>query len=97
MGGPRVSGNFGKVDLYAHALFGGLTFHSQVGNGTATSFAAALGGGVDWWLKPHFGIRPMQFDLLLNTNSAAVSGQNGTGRPGNSYRLVTGVVFRFGR
>ena len=97
MGGPRVSANFGKLDLYAHVLVGGLTFHSQNGGATGTSFAAALGGGVDWWLKPHFGVRPGQFDYLVNTNSAAFGGNSGPSQPRSNYRLVTGVVFRFGR
>jgi hypothetical protein len=95
--GPRVSANFGKVDLYGHVLLGGLTFHSQSGGTTGTSFAAVLGGGVDWWLKPHFGVRPVQFDYLVNTNAAAQGGNNAPGQPRSSYRIVTGVVFRFGR
>ncbi len=97
MAGPRVAANYGKVDVYGHVLLGGLTFHSQLGGTTGTSFAAALGGGVDCWLKPHFGIRPVQFDYLVNTNSAAQSGNNAPGQPRSSYRVVTGVVFRFGR
>ena len=96
MGGPRLSTNVSRIDLYGHALFGALTFN---GSGTATSFAFALGGGADLWFNRHIGARLIQFDYLRNNNQAAVLGFEPvnlakTG-PGNSYRIATGVVFRF--
>src|ERR1700742_3997119 len=43
--GPRVSASFGRIRPFAHALFG----VSHFGGGSSdTSFADALGGGVDY-------------------------------------------------
>ena len=99
MVGPHFSTNAGRLGVYGHALFGGLHFDNGGLSSAATSFAFALGGGADLWFSRHIGARLIQFDYLRNNNQAAVLGfepvstaKNG---PGNSYRIATGIVFRF--
>jgi hypothetical protein len=98
MAGPRISADFHGVSVYGHALFGALTFNgaASYADGDA-SFATALGGGVDYWISRHIGVRLIQADYLRNNNTAAA--QTGTGRtgPGNNFRIATGAVFRVGR
>lgn len=95
MGGPRFSANIDRLGLFGHVLIGGLTFN---GTGSQTSFALAFGGGVDAWFMRHIGARLIQFDYLHNNNKAAQIGFEGSpgSGPGNSYRIATGIVFRFG-
>ncbi|HYM78174.1 MAG TPA: hypothetical protein VE377_19525 [Candidatus Dormibacteraeota bacterium] len=95
MGGPRVSTNYGKIAVYGHVLVGGLNFHGN--SGSATSFAAAFGGGADYWLGRRVGVKIAQFDVLVNTNSAAFGGGNGASQPRADFRIATGVIFRFGK
>lgn len=109
--GPTVTARFDKHSVFAHALFGGA--HSSLGAGinlpiiggvstdvsSATAFAMALGGGVDFGLSPNFAIRPAQVDYIytrfdsidaLTTGlSSSASGHQ------NSFRYSAGVVIRF--
>jgi peptidoglycan-associated lipoprotein len=64
---------------------------SQIGLGSATSFAMSTGGGVDFILNEHFAIRALQADYLLTLLS------NRTNDRQNNFRLSTGLVFRFGK
>jgi hypothetical protein len=101
MGGPRVSANLRKVNLYAHVLFGGLTYKTSFGGvegvplffSSATTFAMAVGGGADLWFTRRFGARLLQADYLRNNNPVpgyfAHPGQH------SNFRISTGVVFRF--
>lgn len=97
MGGPRFSANIDRLGLFGHVLVGGLTFN---GTGSQTTFALAFGGGVDAWFMRHIGARLIQFDYLHNNNKAAQIGFEPVNAvpsgPGNSYRIATGIVFRFG-
>ena len=96
--GPRISADFHGVSIYGHALFGELIFSGASGyaNGNG-SFATTLGGGADYWISRHIGVRLIQADYLRNNNTAAAqSGTGGIG-PGNNFRIATGAVFRFGR
>jgi hypothetical protein len=96
MGGPRISTDVGRVGIYGHLLFGGLTFVDQRISLTATSFATAVGGGANYWFSRRIGVRVIDFDYLRNTNNAAGQGLATKGG-GNHFRLSTGIVFRFGR
>ena len=46
--GPRVSVSVGKFRPFAEALFGGAHVNANNGVGSDTSFATALGGGLDY-------------------------------------------------
>lgn len=101
MGGPRVTANSRKFDLYAHALFGNLRYRTTSGGAEGvpqtvnadTTFAMAVGGGADLWVTRRFGARLVQVDYLRNKNGIPVySGQ--PGQHGN-FRISTGAVFRF--
>jgi hypothetical protein len=96
MGGPRVSTAYGRIGVDGHVLIGGLNFHSG-NSGSGTSFAAAFGGGADYWLGHRVGWRIVQFDVTENTNSRAFGGGNGASQPRADFRIATGVIFRFGK
>lgn len=98
MGGPRVSAKHRGLNLYSHVLFGGLRYRTTFGTmpltvDADTTFAMAVGGGADLWLKHRFGLRLLQADYLRNNNPIpgyfAHPGQH------ENFRISTGVVFRF--
>jgi hypothetical protein len=98
MGGPRVSAKYRKLNLYAHVLFGGLRYRTTFGTvpltvDADTTFAMAVGGGADVWLKRRFGLRLLQADYLRN-NSPIPGYFAHPGQHAN-FRISTGVVFRF--
>ena len=65
MGGPRFTARREKVNIFAHALFGGIT----IGNGNSESaFAMGFGGGVDVKVHERFAIRAIQFDWIPVTD-----------------------------
>ncbi|HLI64491.1 MAG TPA: outer membrane beta-barrel protein [Terriglobales bacterium] len=87
--GPTVSIGMGHVTPFAHALFGVDRFHTTVvgGSGTDSSFAMAVGGGLDVPVKGIFAIRAAQLDWLRTSHFSNSQ---------NNLRVSTGVVFRFG-
>jgi hypothetical protein len=95
MGGPRVSGSFGKVSVYVHLLFGELSLSVKDFSPSTSSFVTAFGGGAEYWFSRYLGVRVIQADYLHNTNSAATQGIATSGGA-NQFRISTGVVFRFG-
>lgn len=93
--GPRVSvRHFGRVTPFAEALFGvahvGRNFLST-GRGQ-TPFAMTVGGGLDYRVTSHFGIRAGQVDYLL-TRFSEVSNTNQ--KTQDNLRVTSGLVFRF--
>jgi hypothetical protein len=98
MGGPRVSVNLSRLAVYGHILVGGLSFNqaADYSGGSATSFAAALGGGADVWFMRHIGARLIQIDYLRNNSMAAAQAGEGATKHYSNFRIVTGFVFRFG-
>ena len=97
--GPRVNFRHGRWNPYVQALFGGQRYSNGF-NPAATSpvlgvsqnnFAMAFGGGLDYALTNHIGIRPFQVEYLATQVS-----------PGNvnylqnNLRYSAGVVLRFG-
>jgi hypothetical protein len=85
--GPRVGVHIGKIRPFAHALFG--AGHVSVsGNGYSasdTSFAEALGGGLDYKLIPLISWR-FQGDYLQTRFF---------GNTQNNGRFSTGIVLNF--
>ena len=85
--GPRVSVSVGKVTPFAHALFG-VSRISESASGFSdsdTSFATALGGGVDYRLIHGLGWR-VQADMLQTRFFSDTQ---------NNFRLSTGIVLNF--
>ncbi len=85
--GPRVSVSVGKVRPFAHALFGaGHISTSGFGlSSSDTSFAYALGGGVDYHFIPLVSWR-VQADWLQDRFFSNTQ---------NNVRISTGIAIRF--
>lgn len=85
--GPRVSVSIGRIRPFAHALFGAA--HTSVsalgGSDSDTSFATALGGGLDYQLVHGLGWR-VQGDMLQTRFFSDTQ---------NNFRLSTGIVLNF--
>ena len=81
--GPRVSIPIRRFTPFAHALFGAA--HVNDGGFTDTSFATAVGGGLDYKLIKGVAWRVQGDDLHTNLF--------GTGE--NHFRFSTGIDFRF--
>ncbi len=82
--GPRVSVSVGKIRPFAEVLFGG-GHVSTNGAGSDTSFATALGGGIDYHLIPLVAWR-LQGDYIQTRFFSTTQ---------NNVRLSTGIVLRF--
>lgn len=85
--GPRVSVSVNGVRPFAHVLVGG-AWQSQSTSGRSvndTSFATAVGGGVDFKLMKFAALR-VQGDLLRTQLF---------GNTQNNVRVSTGLVFHF--
>jgi opacity protein-like surface antigen len=82
--GPRVSFSVGKWRPFAEALFG--AGHVSTNSaGSNTSFATALGGGIDYRIFRPIALR-FEGDYLQTRVFSATQ---------NNVRLSTGIVFRF--
>jgi hypothetical protein len=82
--GPRVSASAGKFRPFAEALFG--AGHVSVnGGGSDTSFATAIGGGLDYKI-----IRPIAWRFEGDYVQTRFFGTTQ-----NNVRLSTGIVLRF--
>jgi hypothetical protein len=90
--GPQVSLP-GRISPFVHALFGAATEQQDAfanpayfSLGSDTSFATAIGGGIDVKLVPFVAVRLIQVDYL-HTNWQAMSQ--------NQPRVSAGVVLHF--
>jgi len=85
--GPRVSVPVGKFTPFAEALFGASHIHdSATGfSESDTSFATALGGGIDYRLIHGIGLR-VEGDMLQTRFFSNTQ---------NNFRLSTGIVLHF--
>jgi hypothetical protein len=81
--GPQISMP-SRISPFSHLLFGG-AHNSTAGIGTS-SFAMALGAGIDYEVTDKIHYRVVQLDYLLT--------QFGGGSQ-NNFRYSTGIVFRF--
>lgn len=83
--GPRVSVSLGKIRPYAQVLIGAAHVSLNDGLGSDTSFATAVGGGVDYKL-----IRPLAWRIQADyVRSSLLSLTQ------SNVRISTGVVLRF--
>lgn len=99
LAGPRFSyRKKERITPFGHALFGASRRHAETevtfdGGGRTffsannTSFAAALGGGLDVELSKKIALRVVQAEYLLTRSF---------GFNENNARVSTGIVFRFG-
>jgi opacity protein-like surface antigen len=83
--GPRVSVSVGKIRPFAEALFGAAHASVNNGGGSDTSFATALGGGLDYKL-----FRPLAWRLQVDYVRTSLFGISQ-----NNVRVSTGIVARF--
>jgi hypothetical protein len=85
--GPRVSASVGKVRPFAQALFGAghISESASLLSNSNTSFAYALGGGIDYHLIPLISWR-VQADWLQTRFFSNTQ---------NNVRISTGVVIHF--
>ena len=83
--GPRVSISVAKFRPFAEALFGGAHASLDNGVGSSTSFATALGGGLDYKIIPLIAWR-FQGDYVQTRLFSATQ---------NNVRISTGLVLRF--
>jgi len=82
--GPRVSASVGRFRPFAEALFGGAHVTIE-GAGSDTSFATALGGGIDYKI-----IRPIAWRFQGDYVQTRFFGTTQ-----NNVRMSTGIVLRF--
>jgi hypothetical protein len=82
--GPRVSVGIGKFRPFAEAMFG-VGHVNANGFGSDTSFATAIGGGLDYRI-----IRPIAWRFQGDYLQTRFFGTTQ-----NNVRLATGIVFRF--
>ena len=98
--GPRFSFNSKKVTPFVEALFGAnhVTVSAEAAGTSAslgsTSFAMALGGGLDVNANKHVAIRLAKFDYMLNRVNAGDLGVSAAENL-NNFRFATGIVFKF--
>jgi opacity protein-like surface antigen len=113
--GPVVSAHTGKATPFVHALLGvnrlssssatsvmGLPFTSLPAV-SDSAFAMALGGGVDYNLGSHFGVRLGQLDYLYTGHDMNAVANNifgagsftGLATHQNNLRFATGITLRF--
>jgi len=95
--GPRY--NFlhsERVHPFAQALVGGshasgsFSSSSVSASGSANAFAAVGGGGVDFDLTEHIGVRAIEADYFFTKYT------NGTNDHQNNLRIAAGIYIRFG-
>jgi peptidoglycan-associated lipoprotein len=98
LGGPRYSWRHaGKFTPFAQLLMGvdrasgALTPAASGLAGSATAFAATVGGGVDYAITRRLSFRAAQLDYYLTRFD------NGVNNHQNNFRFGVGVVVRFGR
>ncbi len=83
--GPRVSISIAKFRPFAEALFGGAHVSLNNGGGSDTSFATAIGGGLDYKI-----IRPLAWRFQGDYVQTRFFGTTQ-----NNVRISTGIVLRF--
>ncbi|HWN08339.1 MAG TPA: outer membrane beta-barrel protein [Pyrinomonadaceae bacterium] len=92
--GPKFSIRKNRAVPFAHALVGVSKLKTEtdefgpVVSFSDTSFAMALGGGVDVKVNEHVAIRVVQIDYLRTRFFGGAQ---------NKGRISAGIVFRFGR
>jgi hypothetical protein len=100
-GGPRFNYRARSATTFFHALLGGDNLSgsiSGVGSASQNSLAVAIGGGVEWKIKPQsrWAIRGSADYVLTRHNIAHALGFSGPDLTQNNFRASVGVVYMFG-
>ena len=101
--GPQINIPLTRKRIFGEALFGGANSNiyanlfkaAHVTGLTASNngFAMAIGGGFDFAITRHVGVRPAQFDYFLTRYEWRPLGINNQ----SNFRYQAGLVFMFGR
>ncbi len=86
-GGPVLAYREGKVNPFAHVLFGGYDLCPCGGKASQNGFTMLFGGGVDYQATRNISIRLADFDWVYYDVKSHTEDSN--------VRLTTGIVFRF--
>lgn len=99
--GPRFNWRRSRFTLYAQTLVGGARFSNAYDPASPTpvlgtsenTFAAAIGGGVDYRLTDHIAIKPIQLEYLMTQLPSTFVNVN---QVQNNLRYSAGIVLRLG-
>jgi len=96
--GPRFKVRIGKLEPFAHALFGitdiGFSNNAKFLNSTGSCFSLKLGGGVDVAAFKHVALRLGEFNYYRTDYSiTSPVNLNGQGSQ-NNYTFSAGIVLR---
>ena len=106
--GPRMSFGTGRANPFVHALFGmdrmSLSGSTTVAgtsvsaSGSNSSFATAIGGGLEYGFSKHFGITTGADYLMTRHGLPTIAGITLTTASAtqNNFRVSAGMVVRFG-
>ncbi len=95
-GGPRVKARMGKVEPFAHVLFGvtNVDLSDITGSISDNAFSLKLGGGLDVAVATHFAIRLAEFNYYLTKfNTSSLVNLNSQDHQ-NNITFGVGVVIR---
>jgi opacity protein-like surface antigen len=99
--GPRLNWRMSRLTLYVQTLVGGARFSNAydpqspypVLGISENTFAAAIGGGVDYRLTDHWAIKPIQVEYFMTQLPSTFANVN---EVQNNLRYSAGIVFRLG-
>lgn len=90
LAGPKIThhNHTDKVEVFVHQLFGmsHATVNSATRSLTASGFSLAAGFGMDFVVRKHLSLRPVQVDYMIS--QLAPHSQN-------QFRISTGVMLRW--
>ena len=85
--GPRFAVRSERLNVFAHALFGGASGRTTIGDFSDTEIALGGGGGLDFHISDQISIRAIQIDFIGSFADMLE----------DNVRIGAGVVFKFGR
>jgi hypothetical protein len=90
LGGPKIThhNHTDNVEVFVHQLFGmsHATVNSATRSLTASGFSLAAGFGMDFVIRKHVSLRPIQVDYVIS--QLAPHSQN-------QFRMSTGILLRW--
>ena len=96
--GPAYAVRWQRTNVFAHALFGGVTQNSSADRSLSyTRFIWSVGGGLDLRTSSRISIRPVQLDYERQSIPVAATGGPPPFSPisVNGLRYSAGIVIRF--